>query len=423
MKFRNWTQLLRMGSLLLAAYALAPCGSAIAAKALNFSEYVEAAIATNETIRANTAQVSLYEAKQEQSASTILPQLKVIGSVARQDVSDSPKLSANASSLKINLTQPILGIYKNRSALEYAAQQSEAVGYSGDDAILSLKLALNDAFYAALAARGDVSSYTEVRSIANDRVKETATRVKIGRSRVSDLYSAQAQLAAIDAQLEQTAVTELNARSLLSQLSGLPIDTAIMDSAKTPSQLDGVAHFLTSSETLPNIKYLLAQQQATTSQVSAARSQRLPDLDLFSNYYLHREAPLDKVRWDAGLQLTWSIYDGGLITGKVRESQSQYQALDLQLSQKRRVTETKIRQYHAQLNAILRQLPILEKSKSLAQKSYESIQKDYRLGLATILDLIQSSNTVAEAKRQLQHQIVNSKSTYIALQLNAGQKL
>jgi outer membrane protein len=124
-----------------------------------------------------------------------------------------------------------------------------------------------------------------------------------------------------------------------------------------------------------------------------------------------------------GVQLTWSIYDGGLISGKVSEAAAQRGIYQEQLNQKQRLTDMKIRQQHQALEASIRQIPKLERAVTMGQKNYDAILKDYRLGLATVLDLIQSSNSLADARRQLNRQTLTAKSLWVALKLNAGQTL
>lgn len=395
-----------------------------AADALTLKDFLGVAVSANETTRLNQTLRTQTEAKKDEAAATMMPQVKGMGSYVRQDTSQNSSVNANNSSAKLNLTQPLLGLYKNRSALEYAQSQVDVINYSGDDAILQLKLSLNEAFHSVLSAVSDVQNDLEIRAIAEKRVKEVTSRVKIGRSRIADLYAAQAQLATAEAQLEQAKSAEMSARNLLSQLSGLSPETPIVDSLSLPGAVDPLDRFVSSTDTLPSVRFLNAQKNATDLQIKAIRDQTIPDLDFVANYYLHREAPLDNVRWDVGMQLTWAIYDGGLIAAKVRETQAQTQMYDIQINQKKRVTDLKIRQSYDQYAASVRQIPILERSLSLAKKSYESIENDYRLGLTTILDLIQSYNTVATAKQHYNHQLLTAKASLAALQLNAwGQTL
>ena len=408
----------------LAAFCLTLLSSlSFAGTPLSVRDYIAVALTTNETTRINDAQRAQFEAKTDQAAATMMPQVKLIASHTRQEAPAGTSISNSASAARLNLTQPLLGLYKNRAAITAAQDQLTATSAAGDDTVLQLKMALSDAFHVVLSAIGDVRSYQEVRDVAAKRVKETSARVKIGKSRPADLYSAEAQLAAAEAQWEQAKTAEGVARNNLAQLSGLPADTALLESASPPESPGPIANFLSSTDKLPAFKALAAQKTATAAQVEATRAQRIPDLDLFANYYLKREAPLDKVRWDIGAQLTWSIYDGGLTSGRVADFQSQESIFDYQLNQKQRVVTAKIRQYHQQYTAILTQIPILEKSLNLAQKSYGALEKDYRLGLSSILEVIQSFNAVADAKRQYQHQIITAKSTYSALKLNAGQTL
>ena len=394
-----------------------------AAPALGLKEFLSAAMTANETSRITQTQKDQYEAKKDEATSAVMPQVKALGSYVRQDTSSNSSVNANATNGKLNVTQPLLGLYKNRSSVDYAQSQLEAISYSGDDTLLQLKLALNDAFHAVLSAMSDVENDIQVLEIADKRVKEVNSRVKIGRSRIADLYAAQAQLANADAQLEQARATEKTARNALSQLSGLPADTALTDSKGLPATVDSVDRFVSSTDALPSVRYLNAQKNASDLQIKAIRDQRIPDLDFVANYYLRRDVPLDNVRWDVGLQATWAIYDGGLISAKVRETQALGQMYDVEINQKKRVIDLKIRQSYDQFSTSVQQLPILEKSLNLAQKSYDAVEKDYRLGLTTILDVIQSYNTVADAKRQYNHQLLTAKASLAALQLNAGQML
>lgn len=389
----------------------------------SLKEYLQLALEKNELTRINQTQQAQYEAKKDQALAPSLPQLKILGSYAKQDVPPGTKRDDTTSAARVNLAQPILGLYKNYEGLEAARKQLEAIGLSADDAVLQFKLAVNEAFHAALIATGDLASYDEVQKIAAKRVQEISGRVKIGRSKPADLYAAEAQLASADAQLEQARSNLTTALSSLSQVSGVGPEIELSDSLTAPKQTDPLQVYLSKSSEQPAIKALSAQMAAVGAQVSAVRAQRVPDLDLIANYHLRRDPPLKDVKWDVGVQLTWSIYDGGLISGKVSEAAAQRGIYQEQLNQKQRLTDMKIRQQHQALEASIRQIPKLERAVTMGQKNYDAILKDYRLGLATVLDLIQSSNSLADARRQLNRQTLTAKSLWVALKLNAGQTL
>lgn len=391
---------------------------------LSIKNYLDLAVQKNEVTRLNRAQKEQFEAKKDQALATVLPQLKLSGNYSQQQALEGSKSEDNRSSTaRINLSQPLLGLYKGSKTLDVAKKQLEATELSGDDAVLQFKLLVNDAFHAVISSISDLSGYDEVQKIASKRVKEISDRVKIGRSKPADLFSAQAQLASAEAQLEQAKTTVLTSRSNLAQISGLEIDADVIDQVALPAKAEALTAYVGAVDGLPSVKALEAQAMASDTQAAAVRAQRLPDLDLTGNYYLKREERLKDVTWDVGLQLSWPIYDGGLISGRVREATAQKTLYMEQLSQKKRLTEMKIRQYHQMFEASLRTLPIFERAVTMAQKNYDAIAKDYRLGLATVLDLIQSSNSLAEAKRVFNRQTVNAKSLFVALKLAAGQNL
>jgi outer membrane protein len=391
---------------------------------LSIKSYLDLAVQKNEVTRLNRAQREQFEAKKDQALATVLPQLKLAGNYVQQQPLEGSKPDDNKSSAaRVNLSQPLLGLYKGAKTLDVAKKQLEATELGGDDAVLQFKLSLNDSFHAVVSSMSDLAGYDEVQKIASKRVKEISDRVKIGRSKPADLFAAQAQLASAEAQLEQAKTTVLTSRSNLAQISGLELDADLTDQVALPAKAETLAAYIGGVNGLPSVKALEAQVMASDAQAAAVRAQRVPDLDLTANYYLKREERLKDVKWDVGLQLSWPVYDGGLISGRVREATAQKTLYTEQLSQKKRLSEMKIRQYHQTFEASLRTLPIFERAVAMAQKNYDAIAKDYRLGLATVLDLIQSSNSLAEAKRVFNRQTINAKSQFVALKLAAGQNL
>jgi len=403
--------------------SLAREASSVSSK-LMIKDYLELATQKNEVTRINASQKEQFEAKKDQALATVLPQLKLAGNYTQQEQPAGTKPEdAKSTTARVNLSQPLLGLYKGSKTLGAAKKQLEATELSGEDALLQFRLSVNDAFHAAITAEKDLDGYDDVQKIAAKRVKEISERVKIGRSKPADLYAAQAQLATADAQLEQAKTAVYTSKSALAQISGVEFEAEIFDGLNLPAKTDAVDNFLADVSKMPALKALEAQKEASAVQVDAIRAQRIPDIDLAANYYLQREKRLKDIKWDVGLQLNWPIYDGGMISGKVREASSQKAVYEEQLSQKRRLTELKIKQYHQMVEASLRQLPIFERAVTMAQKNYDSIAKDYRLGLATVLDLIQSSNALADARRALNRQTITAKSLFVALQLSSGRSL
>lgn len=387
------------------------------------NEVLDASMRASASTKINQSQASIYDARADQAGAIMMPQLKAIGSRSIQDVSQAQKLAADGTALRVNLTQPLMGLFKNQSAVAAVRDMATAFAASASDSELQLKLSIVDAYHAILTAISDREGYNESMTGATNRANATASRVKTGRSRASDLYAARAQMASAEALYEQSIAMESHARSNLAIISGLSATIPVVHSVVLPGALDALEIWLDGIENHPGVKYIAAQKAAAAMQVQAARRQRLPDLDFVSNYYLRRDAPYDKVRWDVGLQMTMPIYDGGLVTGKVTEVASQAEIYDVQLADKRRALALKIRQSYELCASSMRQLPALKEALSMSQKSFEAIDRDYKLGLATILEQIQAANAVADAKRQLNRQLMSAKANYAALKLNTGRAL
>lgn len=395
-----------------------------AAAPLGIKDVLSAAIIQNETAEIKSAALQQTKAQLSQAKSTSLPQVNVMANITKEDESShSSARESTQKSARLNVSQPLLSLLRDYDLVAAADARVSAAGHEINASLLDLQVAANKAFHAVLAASRDISNLVKLRDTTSKRVIELTSRVRIGRSRPADLYTAQAQLAANDAQLEGAKAAEAAARNDLSQTTGLPEDTELKDDFDAPADVGALTSYLQKIEDLPSIKALKAALQASTLQVRAARLSHLPKLDLFGNYYLYREKPLDDVKWDVGLQLTLPLYEGGIVNAKVMEAASTQRETEVLLVQKRRLLELSVREAYDSVSAGLRQISFLKKSLDLAEKSYRQIAEDYELGLSTNLEVIQAFNSVAEARRQFDKQVVAAKSAYVTLILTSGQTL
>ncbi len=396
---------------------------ALPAKALTLQNIIDDALKAGHASKMNRDQSTVFRAKVEQAYGAMGPQLKALGYQTKQDVSQSPRQSSDGTGLRLNLSQPILGLYKKQPVLAASSDMEAAFQAAINDNNMQLKLNIVEQYHSVLTAISDRDSYKETLSSAIQRVQETAQRVRVGRSRVSDLYAAKAQQAAAQAQYSQALASEQTARLNLAVMSGARPTIDLEDTVVLPAALEPAEYWLAFVEEHPALIAVKVQQTTTGSQLESIRRQRWPDLDLTSNYYLFRDEPLSKVKWDVGLQLTVSLFDGGVSTAQLREATAQASMVAEQVQEKRRILALKVQQNYELCASSLRQLPWLQEALKMAQKSFAAIDRDYKLGMATILEQIAASNAVAETKRQYNRQLYNAKASYLALRYNAGRPL
>ena len=108
---------------------------------LTIKNYLELAVEKNEVTKLNRAQKEQFEAKKDQALATVLPQLKLSGNyVQQQELAGTTPDDNKSSAAKVNLSQPLLGLYKGSKTLDVAKKQLQATELNGDDAVMQFKL-------------------------------------------------------------------------------------------------------------------------------------------------------------------------------------------------------------------------------------------------------------------------------------------
>jgi outer membrane protein TolC len=153
-------------------------------------------------------------------------------------------------------------------------------------------------------------------------------------------------------------------------------------------------------EKRPDIRSLVSQVQAARYNKSYNRALYYPSLDLVGNYYLDRSGTnLKDSKWDAGLNLSIPIFEGGLSSAQVGEAAAKLHEQELLLAQARRSAEVEIRVAYTELQKSLNQVRLLKEAVETATAAYQGLNKDYRHGLATNIDVLTAMTKQLDAKR------------------------
>ncbi|MBI3561191.1 MAG: TolC family protein [Gammaproteobacteria bacterium] len=392
----------------------------IAASAITLDEYYTAALQRSETIATQYELIQQAEEHYQQANAALLPTVSGIATYTWQDPlpPSSPQTPTNLSHQplsKITATQPLF-----RGMREYAAlrQSQDLVDGQKQDYRQARVLLFKDVvrnFYTLLALESDLANFGEEIHLNQEREKDIRARVRIGRSRNSELLNVQSNISTLQAQLQQVLGQQHVARQVLAFQSGLSADTALRDVELPPDKLEPIAEYLANLPLRPDVlatdKRLLAAYEAT----NIARGGHYPSLDLNGNYYFERPGYLNDSKWDVQLALTIPLYAGGSIQSKLREANSQHSQAILAHSQTLRQAEQEIRSLYQSVSADLNQLSALNDATRLAKKSYQAQVQEYHLGLVTTLDVLQALSSYQQNQRALDRARYTAKSDYLQL--------
>ena len=393
-----------------------------ATPALTLDDYFAAALKRSEVVATQTELIRQAEERAKQASSALLPTVNGVASYTWQEslpagtAVTSNTLLDRQPLAKLTATQPLFRGFREFAALR---QTRALLGAQDDDyqqARVQLFKDVAQNFYSVLSSEQDIANLDEEIRQNQVRERDLQERVRIGRSRSSELLNVQSTISTLRAQREQLQGQLSITRESLAFLSGLDSTTALRDSEVVPQTLEPLIDYLARLERRPDVQAGKKRLAAGQENVAVARGAHLPSLDLNGNYYLDRPGNLKDVTWDVQLALSVPIFAGGSLQSKEREAQSQRTQAELSLEQLRRQALQEIRSLHQGVLSDQSQLQALEKATDIARKNYAAQTRDYRLGLVTNLDVNQALTAYLENQRAADRVRFTMKLDYLKLQ-------
>ena len=405
--------------------SLLTCRLVLAADPLTLEQYFGTALQRSETTAIQLQQIQQAEERYRQANAAILPTISGKVSYLWLDPYPSSTLltPSNLSQQqvsRITASQPLF-----RGMREYAAmrQTQDLLAAQRQDyrqAQFALYKDVLQNFYTILALESDLANYQAEIQLNREREQDIRARVRIGRSRDSELLSEQSSISTLEATVEQLRGQLQVAREAFAFLSGLDALTPLHDTTHVPDTLEPLPAYLDGIHSRPDVRAVQQRLVAASEGIAIARGEHYPSLDLDANYYLDRPGYLDNSKWDVQLSLTIPLYAGGSVQSKVREAGALRNQAELTQSQVLRQADQEIRSYYQSVNSNLSQLQALTKATLAAKKNYAAQLRDYRLGLVTNLDVLQSLTEYQQNQRSLDHMHLVAKSNYLQLQVAAA---
>jgi len=397
-------------------------GPGSAAQGLTLDNYFSAALERSEVVATQSELIHQAEERYQQAASALLPTVNGVASYTWQEplASDVPTTSTTLLSrqplAKLTATQPLYRGFREFAALR---QTQALLDAQHDDRLNAQVLLFGDVarnFYNVLSIEQDLRNYDEEIKQNLDREAELKARVRIGRSRISEILTVQTTIGTLRAQTEQLRGQLRVERETFAFLSGLESSTPLNDTEAMPGGLNSIDDYLARIALRPDVQASRKRLTAAQENVTSAKGAHLPSLDLNGNYYFDRPGALKDVAWDVQIALTVPIYAGGSLRSKTREAVSQRTQAELATSQISRQAEQEIRSLYQTVVFDRFQLEALEKATEAAKKNYQAQRHDYRLGLVTNLEVLQALTAFQENQRTLDRARYNAKLDFIKLQ-------
>ncbi|AUX94753.1 outer membrane channel protein TolC [Mixta gaviniae] len=401
-------------------------GFSVASQAENLLQIYQQARLTNPDLRSSAADRDAAFEKINEARSPLLPQLGLGADYTyTSGYRDSSDTHSNTTSGSLRLTQTIFDMSKWRAlTLQEKNAGIEDVTYQTAQQNLMLNTAT--AYFNVLRAI-DSLSYTEAQKQSIYRqLDQTTQRFNVGLVAITDVQNARAQYDNVLAN-EVSARNQLdNALETLRQVTGnyyptlasLNIDRFRTDKPQPVSALLKEAE----SRNLSLLSARLSQDLAR-EQIRYYESGHMPTLDLSASSNLSnnkyggsRAVQSDSITGSnqVGLSFSLPLYQGGLVNSQVKQAQYAFVSASEQLESAHRSTVQTVRSSFNNINASVSSIEAYKQAVVSAQSSLDAMEAGYQVGTRTIVDVLDATTTLYNAKQQLS----DARYDYLINQLN-----
>ena len=401
-------------------------GFSAMSQAENLLQVYQQARVSNPDLRKSAADRDAAFEKINEARSPLLPQLGLGADYTyTSGFRDAKDQNSDVTSGSLQLTQVLFDMSKWRAlTLQEKNAGIQDVTYQTDQQTLILNTAT--AYFKVLAAI-DTLSYTEAQKQAIYRqLDQTTQRFNVGLVAITDVQNARSQYDAVLAN-EVTARNDLdNAVEELRQVTGNyypELASLNVDGFKT-TKPSAVNALLKEAENR-NLSLLQARlsQDLAREQIRQAQDGHLPTLNLNAtssvsnnSYNGSKNTTQDRDigQNQIGLNFSLPLYQGGMVNSQVKQAQYNFVGASEQLESAHRSVVQTVRSSFNNVNASISSINAYKQAVVSAQSSLDAMEAGYSVGTRTIVDVLDATTTLYNAKQQLS----NARYNYLINELN-----
>src|SRR5271155_299588 len=440
---------------------IALCVSAIPASGADLLAVYQRALQNDPQLReAEATRLATLEAK-PQALSALLPQVSGTGLVTRErDIGSqnttepvstggpgSPtvlesfpfdgRVTTTTHRYGVDLKQNIFR-WENWVALQRADAQVAQAEADYQAAQQDLIERVAQRYFDVLAAQDDLEAQQVALTSISRQLEQAESRYQIGLIAVTDVEEARASHDSTAAAVIAAKRTLASTQELLREIIGDPFDSLArpiepfeMVNPDPISEDRWVEMAL--QQNLSLVSSRLAADIAREN-VSVARGGHAPSLDLvgsagklnsdgtdtFTNGSPAGGTSLDQNQKSIGLQLTFPIYSGGLVSSQVRQAVYQHRAAKERLERVARQTEHDARDAYLGVLSEITRVKALHRAVESNMTALRATESGYEAGTRTAVDVLQSRQQWVQAQTDYSRSRYDYMINVIKLQQAAG---
>jgi outer membrane protein len=407
-------------------------GISTATAGVTLAQAFERAIKVSESLALSENAIRELEARYREGIGGVLPHLSWIRTQFYQDTPDAVEGStssvsgtlqrANRPESYFRLTQPIFSGFREFNGLSQIKATASAARWQREQAAQNLLADLASVFYTSLDLEQEVLVLETQQTLIEDRLKELQRRVRLGKSRDSEVLTAQVDAASLEAQIEETRRALASARQTLYFLTEIETNAVLIDDRPLPT-LPNAQDAVAKSAQRPDLRAAEETRRSAEYAIRYARGDYWPTLGFTGNYYTERVGFQEDMKWDALFTLTVPIFEGFTTKSQVEAAKIRMKSTELQMSQLKRQVRQQVETAHKDLQYALSQTAAYDRAVRLEEQNYRIQQQEYRLGLITNLDVLRILQDLQELRLRRLRALAAAKMNEVRLRVATGQSL
>jgi outer membrane protein TolC len=407
---------------------------------LTLDEAIARGIDASHRIEEFGARQDAARAIEDQREAALRPQIAAIASYTRTNHVEEfsvpnatggvrviyPDVPDNVRS-RIDLQWPIYSGGRLQALTRAASAEAEAAGHDREAARADLKLEITRAFWAVLTAQASVDVVRQALERTGAHLTDVRNQLAVGLVPPSDVLTIEAQHAnqrmlSIEAE-NIVETTSADFRRLVGLDPDVPVELAADLKASTTDAVRRpglarqdpalVAKPLTAlisdaRDSRPERKSLLFRITAAEERVAATSAGSLPALTAIGGYDMARPNPRIfpiqekwKPSWDIGVNVRWSLFDGGRVRAETAEAAANRRATEARLRDFDSVIEVEVRQRIADWKSTIASIEAAEAGVRAATEARRVIAERFAAGVATNTDVLNAQSALLRAELDL----------------------
>jgi outer membrane protein len=295
-------------------------------------------------------------------------------------------------------------------ALERAARaEASAVTAEVQSARADLRLEVARAFWALVTARSSVAVLDRAVERAQAHVNDVRERLRTGLVPPNEVASAEAQasrqrMLAIESK-NQRDVASADLARLIGESPLTPIEpAATLDAA--PGSFDALEALVADARASRDDRRVLERRiDAADERHSAARAGTLPSLAVVGGVDYARPNPRIFPRadrweesWDIGVNLSWSLWDGGRTQAEIAESSASAEALRHRLAEFDSILAVEVRQRLLEIESGRAAIAAAEEAVRSAEEARRVVSERFTAGVLTHTEVLDAQLALLQAE-------------------------